>query len=215
MHILIAEDEPTTRLLLERTLSGWGHEVQVCSDGEQAWAALQASAHPPLAILDWMMPGLDGVDVCRHARESPELARLYIIMLTTRDAEEDIVAGLDAGANDYITKPFRRRELAARIGVGQRVVELQSQLAARVVELEEALARVKTLQGLLPICSYCKKIRGDDNYWKQVEGYIEEHADVSFSHGICPDCYTSIVEPQLEKLEADLSKGTSAPDPGT
>jgi phosphoserine phosphatase RsbU/P len=204
MRILIAEDEPTNRLLLEKTLTGWGHELVVCVDGGQAWEALQATSPPSLAILDWMMPELDGVAVCRRARQTEGLESLYIILLTSREAEEDIVAGLDAGANDYITKPFRRRELAARIGVGERVVELQQQLAQRVTELEEALSKVKTLQGLLPICSYCKKIRGDNNYWKQVEGYIEDHADVSFSHGICPDCYSSIVEPQLAELEAQL-----------
>ena len=205
MRILIAEDEPTSRLLLERTLTGWGHELVVCTDGIQAWEALQQPAPPAIAVLDWMMPELDGVDVCRRARKTEDLKSLYIIMLTSRESEEDVVAGLDAGANDYITKPFRRRELAARIGVGERVVELQRQLAQRVTELENALSKVKTLQGLLPICSYCKKIRGDNNYWKQVEGYIEEHADVSFSHGICPDCYTSIVEPQLAELEAQVS----------
>lgn len=204
MRILIAEDEPTSRLLLEKSLLGWGHEVVVCTDGAQAWEALQAPDAPSLAILDWMMPELDGIDVCRRARQTEGLQNLYVIMLTTRDAEEDIVAGLDAGANDYVTKPPRRRELQARIGVGERVVELQQQVAQRVKELEEALSKVKTLQGLLPICSYCKKIRGDNNYWKQVEGYIEDHADVSFSHGICPDCYTSIVEPQLAELEAQL-----------
>ncbi len=166
---------------------------------------MQQPSPPSVAILDWMMPELDGVDVCRLARQRAGLESLYIILLTSRESEEDIVAGLDAGANDYITKPFGRRELAARIGVGERVVELQRQLAQRVTELEAALGKVKTLQGLLPICSYCKKIRGDNNYWKQVEGYIEDHADVSFSHGICPDCYTSIVEPQLAELEAELA----------
>jgi CheY-like chemotaxis protein len=205
MRILIAEDEPVSRLLLEKTLVRGGHELVVCTDGGQAWEALQQSSPPSLAILDWMMPVLDGVDVCRKARQTKGLESLYIILVTSRDSEEDIVAGLDAGANDYITKPFQPRELKARVGVGERVVELQQQLANRVVELEEALGRVKTLQGLLPICSYCKKIRDDGNYWKQVEGYIEEHADVSFSHGICPDCYTSIVEPQLADLEAQLS----------
>jgi len=168
MRILIAEDEPTSRLLLEKTLTGWGHEIVVCTDGAQAWEVLQQPSPPTLAILDWMMPGLD------------------------------------AGANDYVTKPFRRRELAARIGVGERVVELQHQLAQRVVELEDALSNVKALEGLLPICFYCKKIRDDGNYWKQVEGYIEDHANVSFSHGICPDSYTTIVEPQLAELEAQM-----------
>ena len=205
MRILIAEDEPTSRMLLEKTLTGWGHELVVCADGAQSWAALQQPSPPSIAVLDWMMPELDGIDVCRRARQMAGLESLYIILLTSRESEDDIVAGLDAGANDYITKPFRRRELAARIGVGERVVELQQQLAQRVTELEAALGKVKTLQGLLPICSYCKKIRGDNNYWKQVEGYIEDHADVSFSHGICPDCYTSIVEPQLAELEAELT----------
>ena len=166
--------------------------------------ALQQPDPPSLAILDWMMPELDGIEVCRRARQTEGLESLYIILVTSRDSEEDIVAGLDAGANDYIVKPWRRDELATRIGVGERVVELQNQLANRVEELEEALGRVKTLQGLLPICSYCKKIRDDGNYWKQVEGYIEDHADVSFSHCICPDCYTTIVEPQLAELEAEL-----------
>ena len=202
MRILIAEDEPTSRLLLEKTLEGWGHEVVVCVDGARAWEVLQLPDPPSLAVLDWLMPGLDGIDLCRRARDTRGLEGLYLILLTTRDSEDDIVAGLDAGANDYVTKPFSRRELHARIGVGQRVVELQSQLAARVAELEDALLRVRTLQGLLPICSYCKKIRDDDNYWQQVEGYIERHADVSFSHGICPDCYATIVEPQLAQLEA-------------
>ena len=207
MRILIAEDEPTNRLLLERSLQSWGHEVVVTVDGQQAWDVLRSPAAPQLAILDWMMPEMDGVDVCRLARQTAGLESLYIILLTARDSEDDTVAGLDAGANDYVTKPFSHRELQARVGVGERVVVLQVQLAARVVELEEALARVKTLQGLLPICSYCKKIRGDGNYWKQVEGYIEDHADVSFSHGICPDCYAEIVEPQLAELEDQQKAG--------
>ncbi len=159
-----------------------------------------------------MMPELAGIEACRKARQTAGLESLYIILLTSRDSEEDIVAGLDAGANDYITKTPRRRGFAARIGVGERVVELQSQLAQRVVELEDALSKAKTLQGLLPICSYCKKIRGDGNYWKQVEGYIEEHADVSFSHGICPDCYDSIVEPQLAELESNLPSRSPTED---
>jgi DNA-binding response OmpR family regulator len=136
MRILIAEDEPVSRLLLEKTLVRGGHELVVCTDGGQAWEALQQPSPPSLAILDWMMPELDGVDVCRKARQTEGLESLYIILVTSRDSEEDIVTGLDAGAND-ITKPFQPRELKARVGVGERVVELQHQLANRVVELEE------------------------------------------------------------------------------
>jgi sigma-B regulation protein RsbU (phosphoserine phosphatase) len=208
MRILIAEDEPTSRLVLQRTLERLGHEAVVCEDGTQAWNRIQEPDAPGMAILDWMMPGIDGVEICRRARQSDALRGLYLLLLTTRDSEEDIVAGLDAGADDYVTKPPRPQELAARIGVGVRVVDLRTQLAQRVVELEEALSKVKTLQGLLPICSYCKKIRDDDNYWQQVEGYIGAHADVAFSHGICPDCYLTIVEPQLAELEAEMDEKT-------
>ena len=123
-----------------------------------------------MIILDRMMPGMDGVDVCAWLRQQPWGQIRYVLMLTALDKEDDIVDGLNAGANDYLTKPFRRNELEARVRVGERVVELQEQLAQRVADLEAALLQVKTLHGLLPICSYCKKIRDDKNYWTQVEG---------------------------------------------
>jgi CheY-like chemotaxis protein len=154
-----------------------------------------------------MMPEMDGVEVCRRARTMLGQVQLYIILLTALDSEDDIVTGLEAGADDYVTKPFDHRELHARIDVGKRILDLQSDLSNRIRELEASIAREKTLQGLLPICSYCKKVRDDQNYWQQVEGYIEDHADVSFSHGICPDCYTNIVEPQLEQLKNSGPEG--------
>ena len=207
MHILIAEDEATNRLLLERALQRWRHEVTVTENGAQAWEVLRGSSPPQLAILDWMMPEMDGIEVCRRARTMLGQVQLYIILLTALDSEDDIVTGLEAGADDYVTKPFDHRELHARIDVGKRILDLQSDLSNRIRELEASIAREKTLQGLLPICSYCKKVRDDQNYWQQVEGYIEDHADVSFSHGICPDCYTNIVEPQLEQLKNSGPEG--------
>jgi response regulator RpfG family c-di-GMP phosphodiesterase len=110
------------------------------------------------------------------------------------------VAGLDAGADDYVTKPFDREELRARVSTGQRIVELEERLADRVQELERALKEVKALSGLLPICAYCKRIREGEDYWQAVENYIEHHSDAHFSHGVCPDCYERIVKPELEKL---------------
>jgi sigma-B regulation protein RsbU (phosphoserine phosphatase) len=107
---------------------------------------------------------------------------------------------LEAGADDYLTKPFDPQELRARIKVGERILGLQTSLAERVTELEDALSRVKQLQGLLPICSYCKKIRDDQNYWEQVESYISKHTEAQFSHGICPDCYAQFVTPDIERL---------------
>ena len=207
MRILIAEDDSTSRFLLEATLKRWDYEVEVATDGPEAWEILQQEDPPQLAILDWMMPTMDGIEVCRQARTREELQQLYIIMLTTKNDEEDIVEGLRAGANDYVTKPFKRRELQARIQVGQRVVQLQTELSQRVKELEASIAREKQLQGLLPICSYCKRIRNDGNYWQQVERYIEDYADVAFSHSICPDCYRDKVEPELEEFKAQMEQG--------
>src|SRR5262249_3973980 len=150
--------------------------------------ALQAPDAPKLAILDWMMPELDGVDVCRTLRAEPSAEPTYIILLTAKAEKGDIVKGLEAGADDYLTKPFDRNELRARLQVGLRMLELQKNLADRVRELEAALSNVKQLQGLIPICSYCKKIRDDKNYWQQVECYVSAHTDARFSHGICPAC---------------------------
>jgi len=202
MRILIAEDDAVSRRRLEATLRKWGYEVLAVEDGLAAWEVLQGEMPPPLAILDWMMPGMDGIEVCRKVRERSPSRPLYIIVLTARGSREDVVAGLQAGGDDYVTKPFDREELHARVEVGLRVLQLQMNLADRVRELEEALARVKQLQGLLPICSYCKKIRDDQNYWQQVEGYISEHSEAVFSHGICPDCFEKFVKPELNKLKS-------------
>ncbi len=201
MKIVIAEDDPVSRCFLEVTLAKWGYEVIAVCDGNQAWEAYQRE-RPTIAILDWMMPGIDGAEVCRRARSVATTIPAYLIMLTAKSEKQDVVAGLCAGADDYITKPFNRHELHARIKVGIRIAELQKTVADRVVELELALSRVKQLQGLLPICSYCKKVRDDQNYWQQVDCYISKHLEVAFSHGICPECYDRLVEPQMQKLEA-------------
>jgi DNA-binding response OmpR family regulator len=200
MKILIADDEPVSRRLLQLTLTKWGYEVILASDGNEAWQILQDQEAPPLAILDWIMPGLDGVEVCRRVRQTSTRLPVYLILLTSKTDREDVVAGLQAGANDYLTKPFDGPELQARIQVGARVVQLQTELARRVKELEEALAQVKQLEGYLPICSYCKKIRDDKDYWQQIEGYIEARSEALFTHSVCPDCYQKYIEPELAAL---------------
>jgi sigma-B regulation protein RsbU (phosphoserine phosphatase) len=199
MDILIAEDDPISRRTLEVTLQRWGHHVHVTCDGQKAYEALSRPDAPPLAILDWMMPHLDGLTLCRRLREDPAKRSTYLILLTARGEKKDIVAGLDSGADDYITKPFDRDELQARVNVGLRMIALQQKLAERVAELEQALGRVKQLQGLLPICCYCKCIRNDDNYWQRVEEYIGEHSGAQFSHGICPKCFETVVKVELQQ----------------
>jgi DNA-binding response OmpR family regulator len=193
MNILIAEDDPVSRCFLEVTLVKWGYEVLTACDGTQALEMFQRES-PPMAILDWMMPGMDGAEVCRRIRATETATPAYVIMLTAKSEKEDVVEGLGAGADDYVTKPFNRQELHARIKVGLRMAELQNALLERVTELEGALKRVKQLQGLLPICSYCKKVRDDQNYWQQVDTYISRHTDVAFSHSICPTCYDLVLE---------------------
>lgn len=204
MRTLIAEDDATTRYLLEATLRHWGYEVIATADGEAAWQELQGEHPPELILLDWKMPRLDGLEVCRRIRSSPRGQVNYVILLTGKGQIQDVVAGLRAGADDYIAKPFDPAELQARLQTGARIVSLQRSLAERVRELEGALSRVKQLQGLLPICAYCKKIRDDQNYWQQVEAYLTSHADVHFSHGVCPECFERIVKPEMEALGAAL-----------
>ena len=148
MRVLIAEDDVTSRLLLKRVLENWGYEVIATNDGAEAWEALRAAGAPRLAILDWMMPGMDGVDVCRRVRARETLQPPYIILLTALGDKESVVTGLDAGADDYVGKPYDPNELRARLAVGGRVVALNDQLldARRVAE---RLARIDSLTGVL------------------------------------------------------------------
>ncbi len=196
-RVLIAEDDPVSCRVLERTLRGWGHEVVVTRTGAEAWEALQDDAAPRLAVLDWMMPGLEGPEVCRRVRALARPIPTYLILLTARGDTDDVVAGLDSGADDYVTKPFDRNELRSRVRVGERVLALQQGLAERIEQLEEALGQVKELSGLLPICCYCKAVRDDHNYWHRVETYITAHSSAKFTHGICPGCWVDVVEPEL------------------
>jgi CheY-like chemotaxis protein len=199
MKALVADDDPVSAHLLEQTLARWGHEVVAARDGLAALELLCAPEAPALAVLDWVMPGLNGPDVCRHVHAHKGAGRPYLILLTANKGKANLIEGLDSGADDYITKPFDLDELRARVNVGLRVLELQGGLRQRIRELEAALCQIKHLQGLLPICMYCKKIRVDPNYWQQVEAYIAQHTEARFSHGICPDCYESHVKWEVER----------------
>ncbi len=187
MRILVAEDDPTSQLVLQTVLTRAGHEVIAVNDGAEALEAMARPDAPRLALLDWMMPRIDGAEVCRRLRAAEDEPR-YLILLTALGRKEDIVAGLGAGADDYVTKPFHKEELLARVDVGERMLTLQHTLARRVQELETALEQIRTLQGMLPICANCKKIRDDAGYWHQVESYISAHSEAVFTHGICPEC---------------------------
>ncbi len=200
MRILIAEDDMVSRRLLEATLRKWGYDIEVAVNGRTALEALSTPDAPPISILDWEMPEMTGPDVCRAVRAREGGSAQYLILVTSRGEKPDVVQGLDAGANDYITKPFDTDELRARIGVGVRVVELQVSLATRVAELQAALEEVQTLRGIIPICCYCKKVRSDHRYWQAVEEYLTARTGADFSHGICPECWENVVQPEYEKI---------------
>ena len=201
MKILIAEDDYTSRLMLQVILEKWSYKVVTAENGIEAWKILQQKEPPQIAILDWEMPEMDGLGVCKRARALERDNPIYIIMLTARTTKKDIVHGLDTGADDYITKPFDEKELRARVRVAERMVSIQESLTDTVDELRQALDHVHTLQGILPICMHCHGIRSDDEACHKLEQYIESNTTAKFSHSVCPDC--------MEKHYSDI---TSHPD---
>jgi phosphoserine phosphatase RsbU/P len=216
MRILIAEDDVTSRTMLAAVLKKSGHEVVVTRNGLEAWELLQNPDSPRLAILDWMMPLMDGLEVVRRVRTlptdrapactAPATARnVYLILLTTKGEKADVIAGLNAGADDYLAKPFHPGELNARVEVGRRMVEMKEALASKIEELHQALDQIKTLRGIIPICSNCKKIRDDDGYWNQLEAYIRDHSEAEFTHSICPVCVNKLYPTLAEKRAGDGS----------
>lgn len=198
MRALIAEDDLVTAAAISTSVSAWGFDTVVAYDGTVAWEFLSGNPPPPIAILDWEMPGVDGPELCRRLRADHTRAHVYVLLLTARSRPSDVVEGLEAGADDYLVKPVNMNELRARLHVGVRVVSLQERLANKVSELQATLDKVRQLRGLLPICSYCKRIRNDQNYWERVEVYVTEHTDAKFTHGICPTC--------LEAAKAEFAK---------
>jgi CheY-like chemotaxis protein len=198
MRILIAEDDKVTRMRLEKTLGGWGFDVEAVGDGQTAWERLCGEDPPRLCIIDWLMPAMEGPELCRRVREKFPEDYFYLIILSAQQGVDNLIEGLSAGADDYVTKPFIGRELRSRIDVGVRVLGLEQMLAKKVHQLEAALEDVKQLRGLLPICSYCNKIRDDENHWEQVDTYITRRSDVEFSHSVCPACYKKHVQPMLD-----------------
>ena len=176
MNILIADDDAFSRLILQTTLQHLGHTVIAAQDGLHAWQTFQQSYFPVL-ISDWLMPHLDGLELCRTIRDRNQTNYTYIILLTALDGKANYLEAMDAGADDFITKPFDAEQLAARLHVAERILGLRQ--------------HIKRLEGLLPICAYCKKIREQDQ-WQQLESYISAHSEANFSHGICPDCYENL-----------------------
>ncbi|MEW5733297.1 MAG: response regulator transcription factor [Thermodesulfobacteriota bacterium] len=214
MRILIAEDEPVSRRFLQKLLEQWGHEVQTAEDGEQAWEVLSRPDPPPVVLLDWMMPRMDGLAVIRKLRSELSQTPVYVIVVTVLDDSQNVVMALEAGADDYVTKPFNAAELRARVEVGCRMVTLQQALARRIAELSHANEHILTLQGILPICMHCHKIRTDWESWQRLEAYIEDHSEVRFSHSLCPDCLRTHYPEAYYKSQEESPEAESRPCTG-
>ncbi len=182
LRLLTVEDDPVARAMISALLRAAGHDVTEASDGEDAWDLL-AGVRFRVVVSDWQMPRMDGLDLCRRIRAPGRTDYVYFILLTGRATRADYLEAMAAGVDDFLTKPVDAAELSARLVVAQRILGLHK--------------TVQQLEGLLPICSYCKRIRAGTEAWSSLETYIEQRSAAEFSHGICPDCYAKHIEPKV------------------
>lgn len=188
MKILIAEDEYTTRLMVQVCLENWGYSIESVEDGKKAWDIINQKNPPQIAVLDWEMPGISGIDLCRKIKSLDRSSPIHVILLTARDSKNDISQGFEAGADDYITKPFNDDELGARIRVAERIVTIQSSLNSSLEELREALDMVQSFEEPVAVCSSCQKIGAFDGSWRTPEKLLEYPVDPRFIQLDCPSC---------------------------
>ena len=187
MKILIVDDIPENISALAIALESEGFDIKTAAGGEQALQLVHNDS-PDLILLDIRMNGIDGFETCLEIKKSDATKDIPVIFLTVSKETEAVVKGFACGGVDYIAKPFRQEEVCARVRTHLYLRALVKEKEKLIGELQEALAKVKTLSGLLPICSSCKKIRDDKGYWNQIETYIRERSEADFTHGICPKC---------------------------
>ncbi len=191
MKVLAIEDQPVAGMLLMSTLRALGHNGELATDGASAWSRLTHGGYR-VVVSDWRMPGMDGLDLCRMLRNSGGDYVYFILISATPITSASRAEALKAGVDDFLAKPINPDELGMRLHVAERIIGLTGQ--------------VKQLESILPVCGYCKKIRDDKKYWKEMEDYFAHRQGTKFSHGICPDCYDREMAPQLRKLGLDPSK---------
>jgi DNA-binding response OmpR family regulator len=186
MNILLAEDDPGSQMILRSQLTKLGHTVTVTSNGKEAWERFQES-RPSVVVTDWVMPVMNGLELCRRIREAGEKEYTYLVVLTATEKTSGFTPAMEAGADDFITKPCDIVELNVRLRVAERILGLQ--------------AHVDRLAGLVPICPKCKRMRDYEGAWHAAESYLTDRSEAHFSHGICPRCFETIIKPQLEEMK--------------
>ncbi len=197
LKILAVDDDPVARKILVQALRRLGYEEVVeVRDGIEALTFLEKE--PVRAIVsDWTMPEMDGLALCRQVRARVKSEYVYFILLTGREADiSNQREAIEAGVDDFLVKPLDLQELWMRLRVAERILRYAT--------------KVQQLEAFLPICSYCKKVRDDKNYWQQIEGYINARTGSEFSHSVCPDCYTRVILPEIEALKRTATKPSAA-----
>lgn len=185
MKILIVEDDVIAATMLDGALRALGHETAIAADGLKGWTLAQANGHRVI-ISDWRMPGMDGLELCRRLRERGGDYIYFILLSSVTTTGENLDQAMQAGVDDFLAKPAKIPELKARLHVAARILNYATQ--------------IQQLESFIPICSYCKNVRDDKNYWNQIENYIKARTGSSFSHGICPACYEKVMVPQMREL---------------
>jgi phosphoserine phosphatase RsbU/P len=198
-NILVVDDNPDNLRLLTGLLNEHHYKVRLAPNGNHALATIRKEA-PDLVLLDIMMPEMGGFEVCKRLKEEKQTANIPIIFISALNETFDKVKAFSMGGVDYITKPFNAEEVLARIKTHLTLRFLQLQMEKKNSELQKALDEIKTLRGILPICSFCKNIRNDDGYYEQIEEYIHKHSGVDFSHTICPPCMKKHYPEEYEKF---------------
>jgi sigma-B regulation protein RsbU (phosphoserine phosphatase) len=200
MKVLAVEDDKVSRVILVRSLEKLGHEVLQAASGEEAWT-IWLRDKPRIVVSDWQMPGLDGLSLCRRFRAQQDQDYIYFILITgATDSGSNRRVAAEAGVDDFLTKPIDMSALWMRLRVAERILKYTTQ--------------VHRLEEMMPMCSYCKKIRDDKNYWQQIESYINERTGTEISHSVCPDCYKRVVVPELERLKAEALGPPATPKAG-
>lgn len=185
--ILVVDDTPANLRLLKQMLSSKGYQVKSAPSGILALKYARATP-PDLILLDIRMPDMNGFEVIQELKIHEATREIPVIFISALSDIEDKVKAFKLGGVDYVTKPFQEEEVLIRVETHLRLHKLQRCLEHNNAQLQEALENVKTLKGLLPICANCKKIRDDQGGWQQIEIYIKNRSEASFSHGICPEC---------------------------
>lgn len=198
IHVLVVDDTPGDCTILDRRLRTLGLDVTIAHDGNIGLVYAKRD-HPRLIIVDWMMPTVNGPTFCQRVRSDPELQSTYLLMLTALSGPEATTEALDAGADEFLTKPIDERELLARVRAGLRIANLNADLAAnnvqlstKIAELNVAMATISTLEGLLPICAQCKNIRLEDRTWEPIEVYVMKRSTAEFTHSMCEPCLSTL-----------------------